>query len=261
MTAWTTLDVANDGRGIVTVTLNRPDARNALSATMIAELTQMARSLGADLATRAIVLRGAGPVFCAGGDLRWMRDHINADQAARRVEARKLADMLRALNEMPCPLIGAIHGGAYGGGVGLACVCDVTLCVPDCRFGFTETRLGLIPATIAPYVLARMGEGAARQVFMSSRLFTAPEAKDLGVVSRIVPLAQLDTEIAAEATPYLATSRSAVASAKTLTRKLGPAITDAVIEDTIERLADVWDTPDAAKGIAAFLEGRRPDWS
>ncbi|QIE43046.1 crotonase/enoyl-CoA hydratase family protein (plasmid) [Rhodobacteraceae bacterium SC52] len=261
MTVWTTLDLADDGRGIVTVTLNRPEARNALSAAMISELTHMARSVGAARSTRVIILRGAGPVFCAGGDLRWMQDQIKADRATRIAEARKLADMLRALNEMPCPLIGAIHGGAFGGGVGLACVCDVALSLPDCRFGLTETRLGLIPATIAPYVLARMGEGAARQVFMSSRLFSATEAKELGVVSRIVPEAQLSEQIEAEAAPYLSTSGSAVAAAKAMARSLGPDITDAVIDASIARLADVWETPDAAEGIAAFLEKRRPDWS
>jgi methylglutaconyl-CoA hydratase len=260
MTGFDTVLIDRDAQGVTTVTLNRPEVRNALSAQMIAELTRLAATLGADRSTRAMVLRGAGPVFCAGGDLRWMQDQINADRSTRIAEARKLADMLRALNEMPCPLIGVLHGGAFGGGVGLACVCDVVLATPDCRFGLTETRLGLIPATIAPYVIARLGEGAARRVFMSARLFDAAEAQTLGVVSRCIAPDDMAAAVSHEILPYLKTSPRAVGAAKALVRALGPPIDDAVIDATIERLADAWETPDAAEGIAAFLEKRPPDW-
>ena len=260
MNSFDTLDLRSDDNGVVTVTLNRPDMRNAMSAQMIAELREMAATVGADRRNRAIVLRGAGPVFCAGGDLRWMQDQIRADRATRMAEAGKLAAMLRALNEMPCPLIGALHGVALGGAIGLACVCDVVLAVPDCRFGFTETRLGLIPATIAPYVIARMGEGPARRVFMSARVFGATEAQALGLVSRIVAPEDLEAAIVAETEPYLKASPAAVGAAKALARSLGPVIDDAVIAASIERLADTWETPDAAEGIAAFLEKRAPDW-
>jgi methylglutaconyl-CoA hydratase len=189
-----------------------------------------------------------------------MQDQIAADRPTRRRAARKLAMMLHGLNTMPCPLIGVLHGGAFGGGVGLACVCDVVLATPECRFGLTETRLGLIPATIAPYVIARLGEGAARRVLMSARVFDAPEAQALGLVARCIAAPDMDAAIAQETDPYLATSPAAVGAAKALARALGPVIDDAVIDATIERLADTWETPDAAEGIAAFLEKRLPDW-
>jgi methylglutaconyl-CoA hydratase len=134
---------------------------------MIAELTELAGTLDQ---VRAVLLSGAGPTFCAGGDLAWMHAQILADRPQRLREARKLAEMLQALNTLPVPLIGRLHGGAFGGGVGLACVCDVVLASPETKFGMTETRLGIIPATIGPYVIARMGEGRARRVFMSGRI-------------------------------------------------------------------------------------------
>jgi len=243
--------VTLDERGVGYVTLNRPDKRNAMSGQMIAELREMARSLGADPATRAIVLSGAGKLFCAGGDLNWMKAQIDAVRPTRMKEARKLAEMLRSLNEMPTPLIGRIHGAAMGGGVGMACVCDVAIASPETKFGLTETGLGLIPATIGPYVVARMGEGRARRVFMSSRIFGAQEALDLGVISRVED--NLDGAVEAEVSPYLSVAPIAVGSAKSLARMLGPRIDDAVIDATIERLADQWEGPEAAEGIAAFF--------
>lgn len=248
----------NSTDGILRVTLNRPEKKNALSAQMIADLTQMARTEGA--AARTVILDAAGDVFCAGGDLEWMRAQIAADRPTRMAEARKLAEMLQALNEMPSPLIAAIHGGAFGGGVGVACVADVAIAAQGTRFGLTETRLGLIPATISPYVLARMGEGHARRVFMSARIFDAAEAVDLGIVSRVVAQEALGADVSREAEAYRAVSPQAVGAAKALARFLGPRIDDAVIDATIEALADTWETADAAEGIAAFLDRRAPRW-
>ncbi|MFD1343125.1 crotonase/enoyl-CoA hydratase family protein [Litorisediminicola beolgyonensis] len=256
-----TLDLARDDRGVVTVTLNLPETRNAMSGAMIAELTDLAGALGDDGSMRAVVLAGAGKVFCAGGDLTWMKAQIAADRATRIREATKLAQMLRALNEMPKPLIGKLHGAALGGGVGLACVCDVALAATGTRFGLTETRLGLIPATIGPYVLARMGEGRARRVFMSARLFEAEEAAELGIIARAVPPEDLDDAIEAEVLPYLSVAPKAVGAAKALARSLGPRIDDAVIEDTIRRLADTWEGEEAAHGIGAFLDKTPPRWA
>lgn len=258
---WETLDVALDARGVAQVALNRPYRRNALTAQMIADLTDMAQTLGQGGQARVIVLSGRGEVFCAGADLGWMQAQIAADRATRMAEARRLAVMLQALNEMPVPLVGRIHGGAYGGGVGLACICDVTLAADSARFGLTETRLGLIPATISPYVLARMGEGRARQVFMSARVFDATEAERLGIVARAVPETALDRAVEDEVLPYLSVAPGAVGRAKALVRSLGPRIDAAVIDDTIRRLADAWETAEAAQGIAAFLEKRPADWS
>lgn len=255
-----TLALRRDPRGIVTITLNLPDRRNVLSPAMIEELTVAARSLGHDPAVRAVVLSGAGPIFCAGGDLDWMEAQIHADRPQRLREARKLADMLRALNELPKPLIGRLHGGAYGGGLGLASICDVAIAAQGTRFCFSETRLGIIPATIGPYVLARMGEGCARRVFMSARPFDAVEAQALGLVARVVAEAELDAAIQAEVTPYLSCAPLAVAQAKALARALGPRIDDAVIEESVRRLADVWEGTEAKAGIRAFLEKRPAPW-
>lgn len=255
-----TLEVTLDARGVAQVALNRPDKRNALSARMIEDLTEVATTLGQGGA-RVIVLSGQGKVFCAGGDLGWMQAQIAADRATRMAAARKLAEMLRALNEMPVPLIGRLHSAAFGGGVGLACVCDVAVAEAGTQFGLTETRLGLLPATIAPYVIARIGEGMARRVFMSARVFSATEAERLGLVARVVPEAELDAAIEAEIEPYLMAAPVAVGRAKALARALGPQIDDTVIEDTIRRLADTWETDEAAEGIAAFLAKRAPVWT
>lgn len=257
--SYETLKLDTDDRGVLTVTLNAPERRNALSARMMDELTALAGAEGAQ--ARAVVLRGAGEVFCAGGDLTWMQAQIRADREGRRAEARRLAGMLDALNTMSSPLIGRVHGGAYGGGVGMACICDVVVAEAGTRFGFTETKLGIIPATISPYVLARMGEGRARQVFMSARLFGAEEAVRLGIATRAVPLADLDAAVEAEVAPYLKIARGAAARAKALARSLGPRIDEAVIEATIDRLVEAWESPEAEEGIAAFLEKRPARWS
>ena len=257
---WQTLDIRRDPRGVVYLTLNTPDRRNVLSAVMIAELTEFARTIGQDRATRAVVLAGAGPTFCAGGDLAWMKAQVDADRPQRLREARKLAEMLQALNTMSAPLIGRLHGGAFGGGVGMACVCDVAVAAQGTKFCFSETRLGIIPATIGPYVLARMGEGLARRVFMSARVFDAAEAGALGLLSRVVEEADLDAAVEAEVAPYLATAPGAVAAAKALARALGPRIDAEVIDDSIRRLADIWEGDEARIGIRAFLDKTTPPW-
>jgi methylglutaconyl-CoA hydratase len=255
-----TIAITQDARGVATLTLNRPEKHNALSAVMLAELTQAAASLGADPLVRVVVLTGAGKSFCAGGDLTWMREQMQADPDTRAREAAKLAHMLQALNTMPKPLIGALQGNAFGGGVGMASVCDVAIGVDHLRMGLTETRLGIIPATIGPYVLARMGEGRARRVFMSARLFDAHEAVDLGLLARIVPADTLDAAIEAEVAPYLSCAPGAVAAAKALARSLGPTIDADTIDMTITALKDRWETDEAAEGIAAFFDKRPAAW-
>lgn len=255
-----TLDLGTDPRGVARLTLNLPDRRNVLSPQMIADLTEAARALGSDPGVRVVVLSGAGPVFCAGGDLDWMAAQVDADRPQRLREARKLAEMLRALNELPKPLIGRLHGGAFGGGIGMAAVCDVAIAAQGTRFCFSETRLGIIPATIGPYVLARMGEGLARRVFMSARLFEAAEAETLGLVARVVEGEALDAAIEAEVLPYLSCAPLAVARAKALARALGPRIDEAVIDDSIRRLAEAWEGPEAIHGIRAFLDKRPAPW-
>ena len=161
---------------------------------------------------------------------------------------------------MPLPLIGGIQGQAFGGGIGLICVCDVAVTVPEAKFGLTETRLGIVPATISPYVIARLGGGIARSFFMSGRIINSEEALQYGLVSRVVSYNDLSQALEREALPYLSCSPLAVASAKSLARSLGPEITKEDIERTILLLADIWETEDAQEGISAFLDKRPPRW-
>ena len=251
-----TLLFNQDKRGVVSLTLNRPEKRNALSGKMIDELTNFTSLLTPDV--RAVVIQGAGKLFCAGGDLDWMNNQIKADRLTRISEARKLAMMLKALNEIPVPLIGKLHGAAYGGGIGLACVCDFVISSSNVKFGFTETRLGLIPSTIGPYVVGKMGEAKAREVFMSGQIFNEVEAKKLNIVSEISE--NLDQSVESHLNPYLQTAPKAVGEAKALLRSLGPRIDEQVIEGTIERLADIWEGEEASHGIDAFLNKTKPRW-
>ena len=225
-----TITTTTDARGVATLTLSRPDKHNAMSALMITELTQAAAQLGADDAVRAVVLTGQGASFCAGGDLGWMKAQMAADAATRFTEARKLAEMLGALNVMPKPLIGMVQGNAFGGGLGLISVCDIAIASTEVKLGLTETRLGLIPATIGPYVVARMSEARARRVFMSARVFDGDEAVRLNLLAEAVDdLATLDQHVQHEVEPYLSCAPGAVADAKALIHALGRQIDDTVI--------------------------------
>jgi methylglutaconyl-CoA hydratase len=258
MHEYSTISVQMDGRGVVSLCLSRAEKKNALSAVMIDELTHFASNL--PNGARVVVLSGAGDVFCAGGDLGWMKAQISANRETRVSEARKLAMMLNALNELDAPLIGRVHGGAFGGGIGLCCVCDSVIAEHDTKFGLTETRLGLIPATISPYVIARMGEGRARRVFMSARIFAADEACQLGIVSGVETSDGLDARIEAEIAPYLSVAPNAVSASKRLARALGPQITPEIIDMTIQSLADTWEGEEAAHGISAFLGKSKARW-
>ncbi len=255
-----TISVSVDRRGVAALTLRRHAQHNALSGLMIRELTTVAGLLGEDKAVRVVVLTGEGESFCAGGDLNWMKEQIAASREARIAEARRLALMLKALRDLPKPLIARVNGQAYGGGVGLISVCDAAIAAEGVRFGLTETRLGLIPATISPYVAARIGPAAFLRFATSARLFDAPTARDIGLVNGVVAPEALDEAVEAEIKPYFATSPEAVAATKALVHALAASIDDAVIEMTLTRLADTWETPEAAEGIAAFLEKRKANW-
>ncbi len=255
-----TIRIDRDDRGVATLWLARAEKHNALSRPMMDELTQAAADLGADASVRVVVLAADGASFCAGGDLGWMREQMAADDATRREGARALAGMLSALNLLPKPLIARVQGNAFGGGVGMMAVSDIVVAADTARFGLTEVRLGLIPATIGPYVLARMGEPAARRVFFSARLFDAAEAVDLNLVSRRVAAADLDAALEAEVAPFLQAAPGAVAAAKAQCRALGPRIDAAVIEDSIDRLVAVWQGAEAPEGISAFFDRRKPAW-
>ena len=255
-----TIRIEQDDRGVATLWLTRPEKRNAMSATMIAELTSAARDLGAASDVRAVVLAAEGDVFCAGGDLAWMQEQMAADSEIRRREATSLAMMLKALNEMPKPVIARVHGNAFGGGLGLMSVADVVVAARETTFGLTETRLGLIPATIGPYVIARMGEARARRVFFSGRLFGVDEARELGLVSSVVPADDLDAAIEREIEPYFMAAPGAVAAAKGLVRTLGPKVGEAEIAASIDALVACWEADEAREGTEAFFAKRRANW-
>lgn len=255
-----TIRIDTDDRGVATLWLARADKHNALSRPMMDELTQAAADLGADPRVRVVILAAEGASFCAGGDLGWMRQQMQADEATRREGARALAGMLSALNLIPKPVIARVQGNAFGGGVGMMAVSDIVIASDQARFGLTEVRLGLIPATIGPYVLARMGEPAARRVFFSARLFDAVEAQALNLVARVTTPDALDAAVEAEIAPFLQAAPGAVAAAKAQCRALGPRIDAAVIEDSIDRLVAVWEGTEAPEGIAAFFDRRKPAW-
>jgi len=255
-----TISVEVDARGVATLTMTRVEKHNALNAQMMDELTDAALNLGADAAVRVVILASEGKSFCAGGDLEWMRAQFDATPEIKEREARRLADMLWTLNFMPKPLIGRLQGNAFGGGVGMASVCDVAVGVDRLKMGLTETRLGLIPATIGPYVLARMGEAMARRVFMSARLFDATEAATLGLLAKCVPADDLDAAVEAEVAPYLNCAPGAVAEGKALAQSLGGTVTREAVDASVAALARRWESPESAEGIGAFFEKRKAAW-
>lgn len=250
-----------DERGVLTLTLDRPHRRNALSAPLMDALTEAGRWAARDAGRlRAVVLTGAGPGFCAGGDLTWMRDHFDADRATRLAEGMRLARTLKTLHDLPMPVIARLHGRIIGGGLALAAVADIAVAADDAVFGLPEARLGLVPATIAPYVVARIGEGWTRRLFCAGRSFGADEAQTMGLAHVVVRPEGLDAAVRAEIDDVLACAPRAVARAKALARALGAQIDDAVIADTLRRLADAWEDPEAYDGVAAFLGKTRPPW-
>jgi methylglutaconyl-CoA hydratase len=252
--------VDTDARGVATLTLAREDKHNALSAQMMTELEEAARALASDRSVRVVVLAAEGRTFCAGGDLAWMRAQFDMDADTRRVESRRIATVLGALYDLPQPLIGRVQGNALGGGVGLVSACDVAIGVAGTKLGFTETRLGLIPANIGPYVLARMGATRAAEVFMSARVFDADEAVRLNLLSRTVDPEGLDAAIEAELLPYLSCAPGAVAEAKALMRDLAGRVTPQQIDMAIDALARRWQSEEAREGVGAFFDKRAPSW-
>ena len=255
-----TVSIETDDRGVATLWLDRADKHNALNAQMIGEIHAAAETLGSEPEVRVVILAAKGRSFCAGGDLGWMRDQFDATPETRAKEAGALAYMLQALNLMPKPLIGRVQGNAFGGGVGMAAVCDSAIGTTAVTMALTETRLGLIPATIGPYVAARMGEANARRVFMSGRPVKGAEAVELGLLSRAVDEDDLDAAVEAEVAPYLQTAPAAVARAKALLRHLGPPITEEIIRHSIGELAACWEGTEAPEGIAAFFDKAKPSW-
>lgn len=258
--AFENLLLSVDARGVATLTLNRPATHNALNATLIAELKRAADWLAGQSSLRAVVLTGAGASFCAGGDLGWMQQNMKKSRAERVAESFELALMLRALNELPMPLIGRINGPAYGGGVGMIAVCDVSVAVDTGVYCLTEVRLGLLPANIAPYVVARMGEANARRTFLTAKRMTAAEARRLGLVSEVVGAEQLDAAVERELADLLQCAPGAVAATKKLVSYVDSHDLPTSMIYAADKLADAWETEEGREGIAAFFAKRAPAW-
>ena len=254
------IKVTRDGRGVAVLTLARAEKHNALSAQMMTELEAAAKGLAREDDVRVVVLAAEGRSFCAGGDLAWMRAQFGMDAATRKAESRRIATALAALAALPQPLIGRVQGNALGGGVGLVSVCDVAIGTEAVKMGFTETRLGLIPANIGPYVIARMGATRAREVFMSGRVFDAAEAMRLNLLAKVVAPEALDAAVEAEIAPYLGCAPFAVRDAKALLNALAGQVSEADLDFAIEALAKRWETEEAREGIGAFLDKRKAPW-
>jgi len=257
---YSTLEVISHHR-VAVVWMNRATVRNAFDETSIAELTAAFRELGTDADIRAIVLAGRGPAFCAGADLSWMKRMAGFSHDENRADALKLATMLRTIHDCPKPVIARVHGDAYAGGVGLAAVCDIAVAAIEANFCLSETKLGLIPATIGPYVVRAMGVNAARRYFLTAEKFNAAEAYRIGLVHELAPLDELDGTINAMLGMLLQTSGHAVAEAKSLVRELAVRpLDDSVMDYTAARIADIRASDDGREGVRAFLEKRKARW-
>lgn len=242
--------------------LNRPELHNAFDAGLIAELTAALDALATDASVRVVVLEAAGASFSAGADLNWMRGMAQASEAENREDALALARLMRTLDELPKPTIARVQGAAFGGGVGLVACCDIAIGVPEVRFGLTESKLGLLPAVISPYVIAAIGPRQARRWFASAESFGADVALQIGLLHQVVAADQLDVAVQQHIDHLLKTGPIATAAAKSLVRSVAHRsdrdALDAANADLIARLRV---SPEGQEGIAAFLEKRPPAWA
>ncbi len=250
-----TINVAKNANGYATLTLSRPEKHNALNEQMMHEITDAIKSLGTDETVRAVVLQANGKSFCAGADLNWMCEQAGLDRAGKISGATVLAMMLAELNKLPKPLIGRVEGNAFGGGIGMMAVCDVVFALPSLKFALTETKLGLIPATISPFVLGKVPQAFSRQIFFSAKTFDTNFAHQAGLVSKVCMRDEMDVLIEAEITAILKTAPNAVAKAKSLLLDLQSGDEAERIETTINALADCWESDEAQTLIAQFLKG------
>lgn len=260
MSDFETIRLSCDTDGVAVLQLNRPEKHNALNAEMIAELRQAAAAIAEDARIRAVVLGGVGKSFCAGGDLTWMQAQAEKDRAGKIRESSELALMLRELDTLPKPVIGAVGGNAFGGGIGMMAVCDIVVAVGGAKFALTETKLGLIPATIGPYVVRRLGEGKARTVFMGGRVFDAEAGAKLGLIDEVTSPDDLAMTVRDYAENFLNCAPGAVADAKALCLDLARNQHDDTIAYTAGKLADRWETEEAQEGIAAFFAKKPNIW-
>lgn len=254
------LDVRRDAHGVATVTLNRPDVRNAFDPTLIAALATAAADLGGDDDVRVVVLTGAGSAFSAGADLGWMRAARDWERDRNSADAQQMGAMFRALWDLPKPLIGRINGHAMGGGVGLVACCDVAIATDAARFGFTEVALGLVPAVISPFVVRKVGLSFARRAFTTGTRFDAATALRVGLVHEVVGIDDLDAVVAASIADCLRAGPTAAALAKALPERVAGDL-DGAAAAMPALIAEVRASDEAQVGMAAFLDRSPVPWA
>jgi methylglutaconyl-CoA hydratase len=246
---------------VATVTLNRPDLRNAFNEHTIAELALVFDELGQNELVRVVVLAANGPAFCAGADLNWMKKMAGYSHDENQADAARLADMLRTIYLCPKPVVAKVQGDCYAGGMGLVAVCDIVVASEAANFCLSEVKLGLVPATISPYVIKAMGENAARRYFLTAERFDAREAYRIGMAHEVVAPEELDTAVLAIVTALSKNSPHAVREAKKLVREVvGRPVDDALLADTANRIAEIRASDEGREGVASFLEKRKPTW-
>lgn len=256
-----TLDIRRPSAHVAEVWLNRPEVRNAFNEGVIAELSAAFRGFAAEPELRAVVLGGHGKAFCAGADLSWMRSMAGFDWAQNRADAQGLADMLWAVCTCPVPVVGRIQGDCYAGGMGLAAVCDVLVAAEGVHFCLSEARLGLMPATIGPYVVKALGEQASRRYFITAERFNAAQALALGFVHEVVPADALDAKVGEIVDALVANGPAAVKACKQLVQDVAGRPIDAALRDeTARRIADIRASAEGREGVQAFLNKREPSW-
>ncbi len=253
--------LSTDARGVATVTLNRPEIHNAFDDKLIAELTAALKKLEADQSVRVVVLTGAGKSFSAGADLNWMKRMATYSEAQNLADARKLAALMRTLDRLKKPTVAVVQGPAYAGGLGLIACCDIVIAVDTVSFALTETRLGLVPAVVGPYVAAAIGARQARRYFLSAERFNAEDARRMGLAHMVVAAEDLKAACESVVSALLACAPGALAHAKEQVALLSHAeIDDALIDGTARLIAKLRASPEGREGVASFLEKRKPNW-
>jgi len=254
------LTLTRDGH-VARVTLNRPDVRNAFNETLIAELAATFTTLGQDASLRAIVLAAEGKAFCAGADLNWMKAMAGYSWDENHADATKLADMLWAIYSCPVPVIARVQGDVYAGGVGLVACADVVVAVDTAGFCLSEAKLGLLPATIGPYVVRALGEQASRRYFVTAERFGADEAKRLGLVHEVVATDVLDAKVGELVAAITANGPAAARACKQLVKDVASRpITPELRDDTARRIADIRASSEGREGVQSFLNKSKPSW-
>ena len=251
--------ISQDGP-VITVTLNRPEVRNAFNQELVAGLRSWARA-APPAGARVAVLRGAGPAFCAGADLAWMSEMAGYSHEENVRDAAAMAEMFQALDTLPIPLIGRVHGAALGGGAGLAAVCDIVVAADDARFGFTEAKLGLLPAVISPFVVAKIGTSAARELFLTAARFPAARAREIGLVHSVASAHALDAIVSEYCAELCSSGPEALRAAKVLIAKIATHAAPDVLEITTEAIARQRAGAEGQAGMRAFLAKQRPPWA